>query len=60
MRSLCYCLLFFVVVCVTAGRGATEVYWVLRPDALWCEALCIANLLRVACFVFSVCLEPFY
>ena len=44
-------------VCVTAGRGATEVHWMLRPGA---GLFSIANLLRVACFLFSVCLEPFY
>ena len=37
--------LLLVVVCsMTAGRGATEVHWMFS----------IANLLRVACFFFSV------
>ena len=26
--------LLFVVICMTAGRGAAEVYWMLRPGAL--------------------------
>ena len=32
--ALGVCCVLFVVVCVTAGRGATEVYWMLRPGAL--------------------------
>jgi hypothetical protein len=43
---------------MTAGRGATEVYWMLRPGAGF--VFRIANLLRMACSLFSVCLEPFY
>ena len=27
-------LLFVIVICGTAGRGATEVYWMLHPGAL--------------------------
>ena len=47
----CYCM-------TAAGWGETEVYWMSRPGA-W--RLCsIAIFLRVACFICSVCLEPFY
>ena len=45
--------------CMAAGRGATEVYWMLRLGAL-CVMWSISNLLRVACFIFSVSVEPFY
>ena len=33
LRLLCF-VLVRVVICKTAGRGATEVYWMLRPGAL--------------------------
>ena len=32
-RLLCCSLLLYD--CMTAGRGATEVYWVLRPSVVW-------------------------
>ena len=50
-------MLLVVVIFGTAGQGATEVHWMLCPGA--CD-VCIANLLRVACFLFSVCLGAFY
>ena len=41
-----------------SGRGETEVTWMSRPGA-W--RLCsIAIFLHVACFLCSVCLEPFH
>ena len=47
-----------VCCCMTAGWGETEVHWMSRPGAwLLCS---IAILLRVVCFLCSVCLEPFY
>jgi hypothetical protein len=51
-------MLFVVVICGTAGRGATETHWMLRVPAP--AMFSISNLLRVACFLSSACLEPFY
>ena len=53
--SLFVCCLF--VVCMTAGRGATEVHGCYVPAPV---LFSISNLLRVACFLLSVFFGAFY
>ena len=55
LGSLFVCCLF--VHCMTAGRGATEVHGCCVPAPV---LFSISNLLRVACFLFSVFFGPFY
>jgi len=51
------CCALLVVICMAADRGAIEVIGYCVPVP---AMFSIANLLRVACFLFSVFLEPFY
>ena len=60
LRRICFCCPCFVVCGYLYDYGPGRNGSVLDVASWRLVMWSIANLLRVACFLFSVCLEPFY